>query len=660
MKSAMGHLAASGLLAMLILAGCSGGSAGTNGTNGAAGTPGPGYVALEPAGVVGFVRDTAGDPVIGAKVYLVPGTAIPTTALTPTNLIAERASTIDEPLEDTITASGAGFSQATTDANGLYRITTIGAGSYFLVAVPADAGHLPGGSLCRTSLLQSQLVGMQKDIKVSTTPSPAAEYVGPTVCLNCHGMIHAKQTLHMLGLRKIGAAGPLQNSSRFPDWNLPLAKFSADTTLYFFSYNGIPSAPDWKVSEANPGIGVSFTARIYTASGRYYVDLTDVKGASAPRTYEVELSYGGGLNRQLYVTNIGGSRYLLPIQFNYQGQTDETQPYSRWVWMQYNAQNWYNEITPALREPAKARAFDNGCAGCHFTGFSLTGDSTNGWKAHAVTDSNGEMDFDGSGSLQALNVSCESCHGPGSEHWQRAGQGHAIVSPGLLTPEREVAICAQCHTRTLGIGGGNTETPIDVSGRMMRAGNSRKEFLTNFIIKLDDGLWDAVNGDGKHAKKHHQQASDFIQTKKYRNATRLLTCSSCHDPHGNSGLSHQILDNLDNSNAGVGEGLCMSCHGAAFPAGATLAAREQTHYASKGITNTAMGDIGCADCHMPKTAKSGSGIKQATIALATYYSGDLSSHLFSVPLRSSIAVTAPGMMAIPYTNACGSCHTTAP
>jgi hypothetical protein len=609
--------------------------------------------------MVGFVRDTAGDPVVGATVYLVPSADIPTAPLTLTDIAVARASTVDEPLEDTIAANGAGYTQATTDADGQYRITTVPTGSYFIVAVPTDAGHLPGGNLCRTALSQTDIVGQQRDIELSTSPSPAAEYVGPTVCLSCHGMVHEKQTLHMLGLRKIGEVGPLQNSSRFPDWNQPLAKFTAGgTTLYYYAYNGNATSPDWKLSETNPGSGVSFTARMFAATGKYYVELTDVKGASGSVTYEVEMSYGGGIYKQRFITIIAGSRYMLPIGYNFQGQTDETQPYARWKWQQYNAQNWYDEATPALKTPAKTKAFDNNCAGCHFTGFSVTGDATTGFKAHAVPDVNGEFDYDGDGWPEEINVSCESCHGPGSEHWQKAGRGHAIVTPRLLTPEREVTICAQCHTRVKGVGAGGTETPLDTNGHMLPAGGRYQDFLTNHAAEFDNALWDTTKGDGKHSKKHHWQAFDFIQSKKYRNASRLMTCSDCHDLHGNTGLDHQVLDQLDTAQSG--EGLCMSCHSATFPAGATLAAREKAHYAAQGIANIEMGNIGCTDCHMPKTAKSGSGLKQATIAGVTYYSGDISSHLFDVPLRSSIATKAWDMMAIAYTNACGACHLGAP
>lgn len=633
------------------------GADGADGGSGPQGPPGAGFVGLEPEGVVGFVRDTAGDPVSAATVYLVPSTDIPTEPLQLTDINTERTSLVDEPLEDTIDVHGAGYARATTDASGIYRIPTVPDGNFFMVVVPSDVGHLPGGNYCRTAMARNDLVGQQMDVEISTTPSPNAQYVGPSVCLNCHGFAHEKETLHYLGLRKIGQVGPLQNSARFPDWNLPLAKFTAQgTTLYYYSYNGNSSAPDWKLSETNPMVGVSFTARLYTANGAYFVDLTDIKGSSGTATYEVEMSYGGGIYKQRYVTMIGGSRYILPIQFNYQGQTDESQPFSRWMWQQYNAQNWYNEATPALKTPALTKAFDNNCAGCHFTGFSLTGDLMSGFKAHATPDVNGEMDFDGDGLLESLNVTCESCHGPGSEHWERAGGGHAIVTPRLLTPEREVTICAQCHTRALGVAGNSTETPLDSNGNMIRAGTSRRDFLAQYVTKLDDGLWDSTKGDGLHSKKHHQQASDFLKSGKYRNGAALMTCASCHDPHGNSDLPHQMLGTLDNANPSVGEGICMSCHAATFPAGATFALRQQAHYASMGIADLSMGDIGCVDCHMPKTAKSGSGLKQATIDGLTFYSGDISSHRFDVPFRSSIPTKAADMMPIAYTNACGSCH----
>jgi hypothetical protein len=636
-------------------------------------------VALEPAGVVGIVRDTAGEAVIGATVYLVPSADIPSAALDLTTVAAARASTADEPLEDTVALNGAGYQKAVTDANGIYRIATVAAGRYFLTAVPdaADAEHLPGGSRCRTSVADTALVGKQLDIKLSTRPSATAEYVGPSVCLGCHGVVHEKQTLHMLGIRPIGKVGPLQDSSRFPAWNDPLAKFTAaGTTLTYCDYNG--TTKDWKLTE-NPGGSctgaVSFTARLYLSGADYKVDLVDVKGSSGTKTYTVELSYGGGLYKQRYVTKLAdGSRYILPIQYNTQAAAglagaEPSAPQGRWVWTQYNSANWYVEdtVTPAnsqLREPAAEKSFDNSCAGCHFTGYQLTGN-----KARGVADEKGEYDYDGDGQPEVMNISCENCHGPGSDHWYRAGGGHAIVSPSLLTPEREVTICARCHTRVIGNGGVlsgtgalNTEAPLGAGGAMPVAGISRTEFLTSYVSKIDDGLWTvAAGGDDKHSVKHHQQGSDFIKSLKYRNPFDLLTCSSCHDVHGNSGLVHQLKGALDDAGVAAA-GMCLGCHGPTFAGAAAdpTGTRMRAHWASKGITDVGMGNIRCVDCHMPKTAKSGSGLQQATIESVTYYSGDISSHVFDVPRRASIVNKSANMMPIAYTNKCGVCHTTAP
>lgn len=641
------------------------------------GQPGYGYLALEANGVVGFVRDTAGAPVAAAKVYLVPQGQIPDAGLElSTNIALVRADPNDEPLEDPIAANGASFAQATTNVDGIYRIATIPSGSFFVVVEPdaLDVGHLPGGSLCRKATARADLAGKQVNLTISTRPSAGAVYVGPSVCLNCHGKVHTLATAHMNGLRKPGTLGPLQDATEFPGWNLGLAKFGAGTatsggtTLYFYGYGGTPGSPNYKVSETDPGAAVSFTARLYSTAGAapYLVELRDVKGATAPATYEVDLTYGGGVYKQRYIAKLAdGSRYVLPIQFNQEGAgnglEDAGTPASRWTWQHYNAQYWYDETVPGLRVPAKGKSFDNNCAGCHFTGFKLAGDATAGYRARAVPDPMGELDFDGDGKLEALNISCETCHGPGSEHWERAGNGRSIVTPSLLTPEREVAICSACHTRALGIGGGNTEAPLDSSGSMPRAGLSRKEFLTNHISKIDDGLWSATTGDGKHSVKHHQQASDFIKTRKYRNPSQLLTCSACHDLHGTAGDPKQLRAPLESSDGTPG--LCLSCHGATFPTGLTQAARFQAHYAAQGLTNINMPGAQCAQCHMPKTAKSGAGRAQATIAGVKYYSGDISSHLFQVPRRTSIpsAGKGPEMLSIPYTLACGQgCHSAAP
>jgi hypothetical protein len=667
------------------------GPIGPNGPQGPEGPAGAGYVPLEPEGVVGFVVDTAREPVAGATVYLVPTTAIPTDPIVLSTaadaMDGIRASALDEPLEDTIALQGDTLVKAVTDANGVYRIANVPAGSYYVTVVPAiaDVTHLPGGTWCRRAQGQAALAGKQLNIEVSTRPSPSAEFVGPSVCLNCHGAVHAKSTLHMNGIRVMGKEGKLQDGSRFPEWYADtLVKFADGVTLYYV-YDSVKA--DFRVSETAPAdlATVSFTATLTMENEKHYVELANLKNPGQQldtAKFQAELSYGGGIYKQRYVAKIGGSRFILPIQFNTQG-LDPSAPFDRWVWQGYNVSHWYTESTGTIKLPPAERSFDNMCAGCHFTGYKIDA-ATN--TASGVPDEAGEYDYDGDGVPEEMNISCESCHGPGSEHWYGAGVGKSIVSPSLLTPEREVNICAQCHTRFVGAGGVKnasgafvTEAPLNAAGEMPVAGLSRAEMLTDYMSRLDDGLWTtAKGGDGVHSQKHHQQATDFIRSKKYRNPYQLLTCSSCHDLHGNSALKHQLGSPLDSSGAPVAgsyagvagtEGLCLSCHknylrdgtGVAIPPEVSPGDRMLKHWSAEGILPMQMGEIGCTDCHMAKTAKSGSGTREASIDGTQYYFGDISNHMFDVPTKSELRAVVPVgtaiTMPIPYTAAkCQPCH----
>src|SRR5262249_30966225 len=279
-----------------------------------------------------------------------------------------------------------------------------------------------------------------------------------------------------------------------------------------------------------------------------------------------------------------------------------------WGWRMIDTQNWWDETAQQFKTPAANKSFDARCAGCHFTGFSLGGDANAGYQAHAVADRNGPLDYDGDGRADMIGIGCEECHGPGSEPWQLAGQGRAIVTPNLLTPEREFTLCNRCHSRPTGIGAGGTPTPVDASGHVMVAGTRRSDWLTNYVSAISDQLWNTTSGDGKHSKVNRQQGRDDIQNRHYRNQNYLVTCTDCHDAHGNTGLPHQLRTSLDGTQ--TGSGLCMTCHDSTFPAGASLAARMEAHYSSKGLPNVNMasaGNLQCVDCHMAKTGYSAAG-----------------------------------------------------
>jgi hypothetical protein len=86
-------------------------------------------------------------------------------------------------------------------------------------------------------------------------------------------------------------------------------------------------------------------------------------------------------------------------------------------------------------KPAAKVSVDVQCAPCHFNGYTATntGNADAGgvdhyFQATGVADANGET-HPVLAENQELNIGCETCHGPGSEHVAANGMGVAIVTP---------------------------------------------------------------------------------------------------------------------------------------------------------------------------------------------------------------------------------------
>jgi hypothetical protein len=583
---------------------------------------------------------------------------------------------VDEPLEDLIngnfTPPGGGvatYQSAVTDASGKAVLTNLPVGAtdmFFIYVKPADSDteHLPGGSTCRTAVSGTSLNNKETAIKVSTTPSPAAKYVGSSICLLCHtSYATEKQTLHKLGIMVPKSPSGLQDVSKFQgatdDTNFyaGLNKFEAGTTVYFYNTSG-PTTGSFRALQTNPTaaqLGASgkvyFTLGLAKVGADYQVTFNNITNPADPNSgmvHKVALTYGGGEHKQRYLAKIGNSIYVIPLQYNPQGSDASADP-ARTTWLEYNtvSNGWWDTASNSFTLPTAAKkykSFDAFCAGCHFTGYSVTENASGEFLSSAVADSNGEV-HPVAGTKMEMNIGCESCHGAGSEHVQAIGNGKAIVTPLNITPEREVAICTSCHTRGESLGTAAThpvEALLDSNMKQMKPGTSRADFLANNTSRNDASAADGMWADGKHSSKHHQQATDFIQTKKYRNGSNLMSCASasCHDVHAPGTDRHQLNGASDNS-------LCLSCH--------------TTIVLTTHMTTKAGYDMGpnatCIQCHATKTAKSGSGSPipgMIGVSGTAYYQGDITSHRLDVPNKSAISPT--NKMPIPYTNGCGGCH----
>ena len=187
-------------------------------------------------------------------------------------------------------------------------------------------------------------------------------------------------------------------------------------------------------------------------------------------------------------------------------------------------------------------------------------------------------------SWSEIDVSCEACHGPASNHiaWAKKGPGWEAFKDqkGLdvlfderkevtwklnaktgnaqrsvaLTSEKEIEICAPCHSR-------RSVISTDYS--------PGKPFLDHYIPRLlDEGMYFA---DGQIQEEVYVYGS-FLQSKMYHAG---VTCSDCHEPH-----SLQLR--------AQGNGVCLQCH-----AGSKFDTSKHHHHKveSKGAL--------CAECHMP-------------------------------------------------------------
>ncbi len=144
-------------------------------------------------------------------------------------------------------------------------------------------------------------------------------------------------------------------------------------------------------------------------------------------------------------------------------------------------------------------------------------------------------------------VSCERCHGAGSEH-ARDPAHVRMVNPAKLESERRDSVCGQCHL--------TGEARIEKPGKRFadfRAGDRLSDFATYYVKSSGRGDFKVTS----HLEKLQSSACKIASVDK-------LWCGSCHETHTNEDKT---------------QATCISCH---------TDAHRQTER--------------CATCHMPKAS----------------------------------------------------------
>jgi hypothetical protein len=206
------------------------------------------------------------------------------------------------------------------------------------------------------------------------------------------------------------------------------------------------------------------------------------------------------------------------------------------------------------------------CAGCHATGITIKTKDFPDYKS-VVTD----WDY------KDMNITCEHCHGPGSEHAKTSDKTKIIV-PKYLTAKAGNELCGQCHASH----DGKSESPMGVFKPPFDA-RYKDTFghgffvpgvydLATFYFNFDKARVDRGSEwkggpfmtwpDQTHGTAHSMEYSELRRSAHWSNGSEKLTCYTCHDAHTlDAGPASLKVGNYDFVNAAYGNNtLCLACH----------------------------------------------------------------------------------------------------
>ncbi len=307
----------------------------------------------------------------------------------------------------------------------------------------------------------------------------------------------------------------------------------------------------------NSGVTSSF----YRAGSKFMVRTDGPDGAL--HDYEISYTFGVYPLQQYLIAMPGGRLQALGIAWDSRARERGGQ---RWFFL-YPGQ----KITPvdSRHWTGIDQNWNYMCADCHST--NLRKNYNAGTRTFATA-------------YEEIDVACEACHGPGSNHvswakkegdWQSldATEGLTIalderkavawpIDPATgnarrsapRQSEREIQMCARCHARR---------------GQIHEDYVHGQPVGDDYRVALLDE--DHYFPDGQIKEEDYEYGS-FIQSRMFHAG---VTCSDCHEPHG----ARLRAD---------GNNVCMQCHSAA-------------KYDSPAHHFHQLGSAGarCVECHMP-------------------------------------------------------------
>lgn len=302
--------------------------------------------------------------------------------------------------------------------------------------------------------------------------------------------------------------------------------------------------------------------RFFARDGKFFVNTEGPDGKRAD--FEIKYAFGVRPLQQYLIELPGGRMQAFGIAW-------DSRP------LEQGGQRWFSlypgrNLKPGdpLHWTGVEQNWNFQCAECHSTNLRKNFDAASG-TFHTT--------------WSEVNVACEACHGPGSNHvaWaKKEGSAAHYAAKGLAvalderrgvtwtiapdaptatrstprTTSREIDLCGRCHARAARFSDD------------WRDGGAYGD--THRRAPLSEGLYWP---DGQQREEVYNWGS-FLQSRMHAQG---VTCSDCHDPHS------QKLRAPANA-------VCGQCHAASV-----FDAEGHTHHA-KGTTGAE-----CAACHMPTT-----------------------------------------------------------
>ncbi|HQK52466.1 MAG TPA: cytochrome c3 family protein [Myxococcota bacterium] len=516
----------------------------------------------------------------------------------------------------TVTAEGQDASVVTA-ADGSFLLEGVVPGFVYLQATPGDETHLPGETR-HSIFVPAGTVVSGIDIVLSGRPSAAATYVGGARCAACHAGIHPDIVQGAANAAHARFVVEGTSNMVYPElWPAPGDKF-------------LPRDPKGvllKVQDPLDGQGLVHLVLCTedTAAGRRYLFKFYPEQPAGVVLGEDDLDCSAGPAEAIWIpvaATIGGQgnwgeghadpAHAVPDTHPNFGEGKqrfmarvEDVPYVK-KWMEDHgipvnrAKPDYIDFLPVYimqdgtptgdgaleagevgvpkfwqKSPTAWCGPDNtlsrNCSGCHATGLRIAyRDVTDG----ATTRKAIITEFD----YKDLNITCERCHGPGSEHATTTNPGK-IITPQNLTARSANELCGQCHATHDGKSAtpkGVFKMPFDETylgtlgnGVFVPGVYDLATFLYNYNQPSTTANWSEgpfhTWPDQTHGRAHSMELPELLRSAHTNNPYQKVTCSDCHDPHSLK-LPAVSAGGLDFGAAGYEDNvLCLTCHASHGP-----------------------------------------------------------------------------------------------